>query len=101
MTSETCVIGIVVFDGVLTSEIIGPAEVFALASQQDWFKGAKVMLLGVEPQPTICTAEGLRLVVDATIDDELALDVLLVPGGSEMAQLLQHERLNTFLQEQD
>jgi transcriptional regulator GlxA family with amidase domain len=93
-------VGIIVFDGVLTSEVIGPAEVFAIASKQDWFRGAKVLLIGVEPQPTARTDEGIQLGVDATIADDLALDVLLVPGGNDMTELLQHERLNTFIQRQ-
>lgn len=91
-------IGIIVFDGVLTSEVIGPAEVFAIASTHDWFKGAQVLLIGVEPQPTIQTEEGIRLSVDTTIADDLALDVLLVPGGNDMSPLLQHEPLNAFIQ---
>ncbi len=94
-------IGIIVFDGVLTSEVMGPAEVFALASQRDWLKGARVLLIGVEPQPTICTDEGLRLTVDATIADDLALDVLFVPGGNDMETLLTHDRLNTFIQKHE
>jgi len=94
-------IGIIVFDGVLTSEVIGLAEVFAIASKQDWFKGTQVLLIGVEPQPTIQTEEGIRLGVDATIADDLALDVLLVPGGNDMSPLLQHERLNAFIQKHE
>jgi transcriptional regulator GlxA family with amidase domain len=94
-------IGIIVFDGVLTSEVIGPAEVFAIASKQAWFKGTKVLLVGVEKQATIRTEEGLQLSVDATIDDELLLDVLLVPGGNDMSHLLQHEGLNKFIQKQE
>lgn len=98
--SKGCTVGIIVFDGVLTSEVIGPAEVFALAGKQGWFRGAKVLLIGVEPQPIICTEEGLRLMVDATIADDLALDVLLVPGGNEMSHLLHHQKLNTFIRKQ-
>ncbi len=94
-------IGIVVFDGVLTSEVIGPAEVFAIASKKDWFKGTKVLLIGVDPQPAIYTEEGIQLTVNATIADELELDVLLVPGGNDMSQLLQHEKLNAFIQKQE
>ena len=99
--SETHTIGIIVFDGVLTSEVIGPAEVFAIAGKRDWFKGAKVLLIGTEQQPAIHTEEGIQLTVDATIADELALDVLLVPGGNEMSHLLQHEKLNAFIQKQE
>lgn len=93
--SKSYTIGIIVFDGVLTSEVIGPAEVFAIA-QQNGFDG-RVLLVGVDPQPTIRTEEGLRLEVDTTIADHLELDVLLVPGGNDMAPLLAHEPLNDFI----
>jgi transcriptional regulator GlxA family with amidase domain len=94
-------IGIIVFDGVLTSEVIGPAEVFAIAGRQDGFK-AQVLLIGIDGrQPTICTEEGIRLTVDATIDGDLALDVLLVPGGNDMSHLLEHEQLNAFIQKHE
>ncbi|CAG0933674.1 cyclohexyl-isocyanide hydratase [Thermoflexales bacterium] len=96
--SEAYTIGIIVFDGVLTSEIIGPAEVFAIASKQDWFSGASVLLIGIDPQPTICTEEGIRVTVDATLADDLMLDVLLVPGGNDMSRLLQHDKVNAFIQ---
>lgn len=98
--SKEYTLGIIVFDGVLTSEVIGPAEVFAIASKLDEFPGAKVLLIGVEPQPAIRTEEGLQLTVDATIADDLALDVLLVPGGSDVSHLVQHAKLNTFIQKQ-
>ncbi len=95
--STTIVIGILVFDGVLTSEVIGPAEVFAIASQQDGFD-AKVLLIGVEPQAGIRTEEGIQLLVDATIADDLTLDVLLVPGGNDVDHLIEHKSLNSFIQ---
>ena len=95
------IIGIIVFDGVLTSEVIGPAEVFGIASKQEWFRDSKVLLIGVEKQATVCTDEGIRLAVDATIADDPYLDVLLVPGGNDMNPLLQHEKLNAFIQKQE
>ena len=70
--SKAYTIGIIVFDGVLTSEVIGPAEVFAIAGKQDWFKGAKVLLIGIEQHHRIYTEEGIQLTVDATIADDLA-----------------------------
>ena len=95
------IIGIIVFDGVLNSEVIGPAEVFGIASKQEWFKDSKVLLIGVEKQATVCTDEGIQLTVDATIADDPYLDVLLVPGGNDMNPLLQHEKLNAFIQKQE
>lgn len=101
MMTNALKIGIIAFDGALTSEVIGPAEVFAIAGKQDWFNGTQVLLIGVEPQPTIQTEEGIRLSVDATIADDLALDVLLVPGGNDMRHLLHHEQLNAFIQKHE
>jgi transcriptional regulator GlxA family with amidase domain len=99
--NTTRTIGIIVFDGVLTAEVMGPAEVFGMAAKEDWFKGTQVLLIGVEPRPTIYTEEGIQLTVNATIEDDLALDVLLVPGGNDMTTLLQHEKLNAFIQKQE
>jgi transcriptional regulator GlxA family with amidase domain len=99
--SKVHTIGIIVFDDVLTSEVIGPAEVFAVASKRAWFKDAKVMLIGIEKQAIIRTEEGIRLCVDATIEDDLTLDVLLVPGGGNMKALRAHEALNRFIQKQE
>ena len=94
-------IGIIVFDGVLTAEVMGPAEVFGIASKSEALAGAKVLLIGVDTQPTIRTEEGIRLMVDATIADDLALDVLFVPGGNDMSDLLQHKALNAFIRKQE
>jgi transcriptional regulator GlxA family with amidase domain len=99
--SEAYTIGIIVFDGALTSEIIGPAEVFAAAAQRDWFKGTRVLLIGMNQQPSIRTEEGIRLAVDATIADELTLDVLLIPGSNDVSHLLQNEQLNAFIRNQE
>ena len=99
--SRAYTIGIIAFDGVLTGEIIGFAEVFGSASQRAELEGTKVLLIGVEPQPTIRTEEGIRLSVDATIADDLALDVLLVPGGNDVSDLLKHEGLNAFIRQQE
>jgi transcriptional regulator GlxA family with amidase domain len=94
-------IGIIVFDGVLTSEVIAPAEVFGIARRQNWFTGWELLLIGVENQPTVTTAEGITLGVDATISDDMMLDVLLVPGAYEMDHLLQNEPLNDFIRRQE
>lgn len=98
--AKSYTVGIIVFDGVLTSEVIGPTEVFSIASKQDWFKG-QVLLIGIEPQPTIRTEEGIQLTVDRTISDDLMLDVLLIPGGNDMDHLLQHANLNNFIQKHE
>ncbi|MFN8530130.1 MAG: DJ-1/PfpI family protein [Anaerolineae bacterium] len=94
-------IGIIVFDGVLISEVVGPAEVFASAGSHGDFAGADVLLIGVEPGSYVRTEEGVRLAVDTTIaDDHRPLDVLLVPGGNEVSHLIEHPALNAYIQRQ-
>lgn len=99
--SKAYTIGIIIFDGVLTSEVTGPVEVFATASTYDWFSGSKVLLIGVEQKAHIRTEEGIEISVDATIADDLALDVLFVPGGNDVSHLLQNEQLNAFIRKHE
>lgn len=90
-------IGIIVFDEVLSSEVIGPAEVFGIACEYDWFAGSEVLLIGVEPKTMIQTSEHIKLLVDCTIADNTELDVLIVPGANNVDHLLQNEALNAFI----
>lgn len=93
-------IGIIVFDGVLTSEVVGPAEVFALAGQDESLD-IKVLLIGLSDSLTITTNENLRLGVDTSIVKNPRVDVLLVPGGSDMDMLFKDKALHTFIQQHD
>lgn len=99
--SQGKTIGIIVFDDVLTAEVVGPAEVFAIASEREWFAGSQVLLIGIEDQATIRTQEGLTLTVDHTIADDLSLDVLIVPGAYDVSALLENEALNAFIRQQE
>lgn len=95
MTQKT--IGIIIFDGVLTSEVIGPAEVFGIAGEHEWFAGWQVKMIGVEDKAWITTAEGITVQADCTIYDPVTLDVLLVAGGSGMEALINNADLNAFI----
>lgn len=99
--SKNITVGIIVFDDVLASEALGPAEVFGIASKSKALEGSKVLLIGIEEQASIQTEEGIRLLVDATISDDLSLDVLLVPGGNDVSPLMEHEKLNAFIRKQE
>lgn len=94
-------IGIIVFDDVLTAEVIGPAEVFGMAREHDWFADAEIFLIGVEDQPTVRSAEGITLTVDYTIADDIKVDVLIVPGSNDVSHLLDQADLNAFIQKHD
>jgi len=90
-------IGIIAFDDVLTSEVIAPVEVFANAIERGLLPDARVLLIGVEPQMQVRTAEGIRLAVDCTVADAPDLTVLIVPGANDVDALMQHAALNAFI----
>lgn len=90
-------IGIIIFDDVLTSEVIAPAEIFGRAAKQEWFKDWQVKFIGVEKKPTITTEEGITISVNSTIYDDLNLDVLIVPGAQDVQSLMNNKDLESFI----
>lgn len=93
-------IGVLVYDEVLTSDAVAPAEVFGVASRKAWFSDYEVVLINVERNDTVKTEEGLTLQVDANIYDDLDLDVLIVNSAYEMDWLFENKDLTKFLTEQ-
>jgi len=90
-------IGILVYDGVLSSDITAPIEVFGAATKTAWFSDYEVKLISAKKQAYVRSAEGLTVKVDNTIDDTLELDVLLVPSTYDMAPLISNARLVSFI----
>lgn len=92
-------IGIIVFDGVLTSDVTAPIEVFGAATKHAWFSSYEVVTIAID-RKTITTEEGLTMVASATISDKLDLDALIVPSSYDMAPLLANESLIAFIKSQ-
>lgn len=90
-------IGIIVFDGVLTSDITAPAEVFGIASKKSWFSSYEVILINVGSEDFISTEEGLGIKVDAYLSDFPKVDVLLIPSAYDMAPLLRNKKLLQYI----
>lgn len=93
-------IGIIVYDGVLTSDITGPAEVFGVASKQSWFKDYDVKMISINDKTTITTEEGLTIKSDANIDTVKNLSALIVPSSYTMEPLLKNKKLIQFIKTQ-
>lgn len=93
-------IGILVYDGVLSSDVTAPIEVFGAASRKAWFSDYEVVLISPRKQDYIQTEEGLSINVDHSIYDRLELDVLLVPSTYDMSPLLKNTDLIAFIREQ-
>ena len=90
-------IGIIVFDGVLTSDITAPLEVFGIASKKTWFSNYDVITINVQKSEYITTEEGLSIKVDAYLDNRPEVDVLLMPSSYDMDPLLENKALIQYI----
>lgn len=93
-------IGILVFDGFLTSDVTAPIEVFGAATKKAWFSSYEVVVISVAKNKEVVSEEGLKLLADQTIYDPIKLDVLLVPSAYEMDVLLKNKDLIGFIKKQ-
>lgn len=91
-------IGILVFDGVLTSDVTAPAEALGMAltlsERTDW----AVELVSAHERPTVKTHEGLRLAVDRHIAKAPRYAVLIVPGSYDPKGVLALPGLSAYLE---
>jgi transcriptional regulator GlxA family with amidase domain len=93
-------IGILVFDGFLTSDVAAPVEVFGAATKKAAFSSYEVIVVSSTREKTVRSEEGLRIVADKTIYDDLALDVLIVPSTSALERLVKNKDLVDFIKRQ-
>ncbi len=93
-------IGILVFEGFLTSDVTAPIEVFGAATKKSWFSSYEVVLVSATENKTVLSEEGLKVIADRTIYDELTLDVLIVPSAYEMDEFLNNKDLVAFIEKQ-
>ncbi len=93
-------IGILVFNGFLTSDVTAPVEVFGAASKKAWFSSYEVVVVSATKERVVRSEEGLRIVADKTIYDALNLDVLIVPSSYKMDGLLKNRDLIDFIKKQ-
>jgi len=98
--AATSKIGILVFEGFLTSDVTAPIEVFGAATKKSWFSSYEVVLVSVSKDKTVLSEEGLKIIADNTIYDDLELDVLLVPSAYEMDGYLNNKDLIQFIEKQ-
>ena len=90
-------IGILVFDGVLTSDITAPLEVFGVASRKTWFSDYTPVVISVEDKSSITTEEGLQLTTDSWIGANPEVDVLIVPSSYDMDPLIENTHLISYI----
>ena len=93
-------IGILVFDGFLTSDVTAPIEVFGAATKKSWFSSYEVVVISATKNKTVVSEEGLKIIADKTIYDSLKLDVLLVPSAYDMDDFIGNKNLISFITQQ-
>ena len=94
-------IGVLVFDGFLTSDVTAPIEVFGAATKKAWFSSYEVVVISATKNKEVRSEEGLKIIADKTIYDDLKLDVLLAPSAYEMDDLLKNKDLIRFIKNQN
>lgn len=92
-------IGIIVFDGVLSSDITAPAEVFGIASKKSWFSDYTVEFINVGDKAFITTEEGISIKVDRYLKQRPQVDVLLLPSAYNMKPLINNKMLSAYIKQ--
>jgi len=80
--------------------VTAPIEVFGAASKKAWFSAYEVVVISATQSKYVESEEGLKIVADNTIYDDLNLDVLIVPSAYEMDGFLNNPDLIGFIKQQ-
>ncbi|MBL4827438.1 MAG: DJ-1/PfpI family protein [Spongiibacteraceae bacterium] len=100
VSAASAKIGIIVFDGFLTSDVTAPIEVFGAASKKSWFSNYEVVVVSATRNKTVKSEEGLTIVAQYSIYDQLNLDVVIVPSAYEMEAMINNKDLINFIKQQ-
>jgi len=92
-------IGVMLFDGVLTSDVVAPLEVFGVAIENEIIDGYEIVTIAPEAGP-ITTHEGVTLKADFGIEDAPDLDVIIVGSRYDMDPVLEDQNFMGFVTEQ-
>ncbi len=92
-SSAPITVGMVLFPNLTQLDLTGPYEVFVRMSN------TRVCLLATALAP-VRSERGLAISPDTTFDDAPSLDVLFVPGGPGVSDVMEDETFLDFLREQ-
>ncbi|MEO9852228.1 MAG: DJ-1/PfpI family protein [Reichenbachiella sp.] len=98
LNPELPTIGIIIFEGVITNEILAPLDVFSKHTAEGE-KLFNVVFLSGE-QKTYKTEEGLRILPDFTFEETPKLNVLIVASSYEPEKQYTDKKLISFIQSQ-
>lgn len=97
--AELPTIGLLMYDGVLTTEVTAAADVFTKPTEDG--KQLFNVITIAETAAAIISEEGLKLVPDHTFANCPKLDVLFVPSAYDMYAQVHNEKMVNFIREKN
>ena len=96
---ELPTIGLLIYSGVLQSEVIATSDVFAKLNEE----GEQLfnVITIAETENPITTEEGMRFVPDFTFDNCPKLEALFVPSAYDMYAQVHNDKIVNFIREKD
>lgn len=77
-----------------------PIEVFGATTKKAWFSTYQVTVISATKKKEVVSEEGMKILADKTIQDDLDLDVLIVPSSYTMDPLVNNAELVGFIKNQ-
>ena len=94
-------VAVIVYDGVLTSDITAPLEVFGKAARKPWLQKINVEAVAADGDLDILTEEGIKLKADRLLLAEAPrYDAVIVPSRYRMDAVLGNRALIDFIRDQ-
>src|SRR3546814_15232122 len=90
-------VAVIVYDGVLTSDITAPLEVFGNAAGKPWLQKINVEAVAADGDLDILTEEGIKLKADRLLADAPRYDAVIVPSRYGLNAVLGHRALIVFI----
>ena len=96
---ELPTIGLLMYNGVLQSEVIASSDVFAKANEDG--KQLFNVVTIAETEKSITTEEGMHFVPDYTFENSPKLTALFVPSAYDMYAQVHNEKIIDFIEEKN
>ena len=93
-------VAVIVYDGVLTSDITAPLEVFGNAARKPWLHKINVEAVAADGDLDILTEEGIKLKADRLLAEAPRYDAVIVPSRYGMDAVLGNRALIDFIRDQ-
>jgi transcriptional regulator GlxA family with amidase domain len=93
------IIGLLMYDGVLTTEVTASADVFTKPTPEG--KQLFNVITIAETSDPIVSEEGLKIIPDYTFENCPKLDILFVPSAYDMYAQVHNPKIVSFIKEQN